>query len=372
MKKINVVHITEDMKIGGLERLIAMYAERLNSEVFDVHVLTLNSKGPIYEELEKKRIKISCIEMKSSRDFFGFCRLIAYLKKNDIKVVHSHGHTADTIARLAALFAAVPVRLVHMHNTHWSFPFRVKLKDRILSAVTDRIICCSKAVENFVLEVESINKRYTQVIYNGININKYKFCKKKDIKARKFNIVCVASLNPHKGQELLIEAVSQLKDNIKDHVKLIIAGEGKQKEFLCNKAIECGISEIVELKGRVDDVPSLLKSSDLFILPSKEREGLPLSMIEAMASGLPVIGTDVGGVSEVIENEKNGFLIEPNNAIALQEAIEKIYKMDEDIMNSFCFRSRQIVEKLFNEDVMLRQTEDLYKECLFKKGFSYE
>ena len=181
-----------------------------------------------------------------------------------------------------------------------------------------------------------------------------------------FIVGCVASLFPHKGHKYLLEAAKIVLDDFPGKAKFILAGSGILEDSLRAYAKELGIEEYVEFKGVVADIPGLLCSFDLVVLPSSEREGLGLSLIEAMAAGKPVIGTSVGGIPEVIKDGQNGFLVPPKDSKALSKAILTILQ-DPVRASQMGKIGRQIAEEKFSEKHLLREISGLYRALFADK-----
>ena len=178
------------------------------------------------------------------------------------------------------------------------------------------------------------------VIYNGIDVSEFdpNFDKRENNEIR---IVCVARLIERKGLKYLIEAVGELKDN---NIKLIIVGEGNQEEELKNFAVELKMSDRVDFKGYVNhnQIADIYKNSDIFVLPSLN-EGMSNALLEAMGTGLPVIVTDTGGTTELIDG--NGVVVPMSDSNAIAEAIRGFMDDPETCMR-MGMRSREIAERM--------------------------
>jgi glycosyltransferase involved in cell wall biosynthesis len=167
----------------------------------------------------------------------------------------------------------------------------------------------------------------------------------------------IAILRRKKGHHIILDAIPSVLKEIPDAV-FVFAGDGPQRDNILNKIKASVLSEKVFMLGLRKDIPEILKSIDVFALPTLQ-EALGTSFIEAMAMGKPVIGADVGGVSEVIRNGVNGCLIEPDNPHALAEAIIKILK-DTEAARLMGMEGRKIVEKDYTVDKMCERMYALY------------
>lgn len=364
MEKIKVLHVVEDLRIGGLERIIASIVTNLDKNKYDVGVWCLSEGGEIALDLIGKGISVKILGMKSYHNPLNIIALSQLIRRNRIKILHIHGYFAGTFGRLAAIIARVPIIIYHVHSTYYGYKKRNILTEKILSFFTDNIVCISKAVRKFVMQVEGINEKKACLIYNGIeapevfnepaHINRDSFgLSKKD-----FVAITVASLTPNKGHHVLIHAMKTVSRK-HSNLGLLITGEGPLRNGLDEHLKELPFfSKILFAKER-KEVISLLKLADVFVLPSVKREGLGIALIEAMAVGLPVIGTRLGGIPEVIQDNINGFLVTPGNHEELAAAIEKIIG-DKVIRDEMGRMGRKIYEKSFTVETMLRKIELLY------------
>jgi len=365
MKKINIVHLVEDLNVGGLEKVIAAIAIKINKDKFNIRVWCLVKGGEIFDELKDNSVDVEVLGMKRPYSPLFHIMLARKLKDNDIHIVHTHGIAANGIGRMAAVIAGTPVIIKHIHTLCIRHSYKSILKDIFLNIFTHKIICCSKAVANFVIEKEKVNSKKVIVIYNGVDIEKFK--ERKTTGEEEFTIGCVASLYPHKGHKYLLEAVKKVIDDSHKKIKLIIVGDGILSNSLKKYARELGIQEFIEFKGTVYDVTSVIATFDVAVLPSSEREGLGLSLIEAMAASRPVIGTKVGGIPEVIKEGVNGILVEPRNPHALAKAILTLIN-NKEITISMGREGRKIAETRFSLGAMIENIESLYGG-LFKRKY---
>jgi len=170
-------------------------------------------------------------------------------------------------------------------------------------------------------------------------------------------VLTLARLAPQKGVEYLVEAAARVPD-----VLFVVAGDGPDREALERKAESCGVKERVLFLGHRQDVPELLESCDLFVLPSLY-EGLPVSVLEAMASGRPVIATRIGGTDEAVEDDVNGLLVPPADPIALASAIRRLLA-DRSLAQRLSARARDRVRREFSSETVAAHTAAIYEELV--------
>jgi glycosyltransferase involved in cell wall biosynthesis len=366
MRKKKILHMVEDLNIGGLERVVESIVIGLNNDKYDIEVWCLAKGGTIADCLIEKGINLRILGMKSYYNPYNILKLSYYLKKSRITIIHLHGYFGNTFGRLSAVFAGVPIKIAHIHTTYYKFKKRNICIEKLLSYFTDKIICISKATKKFVEEFEGISEKKTCLIYNGVSpVRELSY--KPNLKRISCNFskddiiaITVASLVHHKGHRILIDAISIISKKFKN-LKLFILGDGPLRGTLESHVRDKGLESTIIFIGKKNDVFSYLKISDLFILPSIEREGLGLALIEAMASGLPLIGTDIGGIPEVIENNVNGIMIPPDNTNSLAEAIERLIT-DQKLRNEMGKEGKRIFKEKFSEKTMIHKIESLYDQ----------
>lgn len=362
--KINVVHVTENLNVGGLERLVVSIVLGLDKSKFDVKVWCLVKGGEFFDKLKHEGVDVKIIGLNSSRNSRSLGKLKEKLKHEKIDIVHTHGVTATNLGRIAAKFAKVPVIIAHMHSTYYSYTIKQRIIDKVLSWFSDKVICCSEAVSEFIHRKEWVSKKKLQVIYNGVDTEKFKPL---DTNGEGINrIACVASLFEHKGHKYLIDAMSQIINRCSSKIKLEIIGDGVLRKDLEEQVKRLGLENNIEFKGEISNIADILPFFDIAVLTSSLREGLGISLLEAMACGLPVIGTKIGGIPEVIADEKNGILVAPQNSEELAKAILKIMN-NKSLARQMGEKSRSIACEKFSQKLMIKKIEKLYENLLNDK-----
>jgi len=360
----NVVQIVEDLKLGGLERVIENIAVHSDTDKFRMSVLCLSRGGKIAENLISAGVDVEVMGINGYHNPLNIVRVVKWLRKKKIDIVHTHGYPAGVLGRISAIIAGVPCIVHHIHSTYLDLNKRHHFTEQILSWFSSRIICCSEAVRRFVLEKEQIAKHKLTVIYNGVpeadNTNAGDTAELKNtLGFQKDNIIvgCIASLTPHKGHRYLLEAFREI-----DNAGLLIVGDGPMGEELRKLSRELGISGRTVFTGHKMDVSPYARLMDIAVLPSSEREGLPISVIEAMALSKPVIAAAVGGLPEVVADGETGIIFEAKNSRALTTAIGRL-SAEPHLRETMGARGRERYEKMFSLNDMLNKMEDLYENC---------
>jgi glycosyltransferase involved in cell wall biosynthesis len=361
---IKVTHVVEDLKIGGLERIIENIVMTLDSHRFEIYVLCLSRSGAIADKLIAHKKNVEIFNLKNYHNPFNLVKVITWLKRKKIDIVHTHAYPAGVLGRIAAILAGVPCIFHHLHSTYFYLNTRNYFIERILSRFTHKVICCSEAVKRFALERESISKDKLVVIYNGtpephlLNTAAAHGLKKSlNIPQDVCVIGCVASFVPHKGHRYLLEAFKKI-----ENAYLLLIGNGLIKTNLYQLAFELGISKRVIFAGSQIDVAPYMQVMDVVVLPSSEVEGLGLSVIEAMAMSKPVVATKIGGVPEVVDDGTTGFLVKPKDCDALAEAINTLAKAP-GLVHTMGRNGRKKYQEMFTLKYMMKRMVEMYEGC---------
>jgi len=317
-KKIKIVIGVNSFTRGGTEKQLVEQLKVFDKNKFKFYLITLKqfkNKGNFYDLLPK-HVETYKLDFKSFRDVSEWIALIKILKKIKPDIVMTSLFFSNTIFRMLKIF--FKYRIISREHNVYTNKTRLKvLIDKLFSYLTFKIVAVSKTVAKFTANQEKINKNKFLVIHNGINLQEIKQFKekynKKNLKKElgfKQNdkiIINVARLIEQKNHKLLIDAFSEFS-KIKDGYKLIIVGGGPRKEELEKQINDLGLKDKVFLLGERRNVFKFYIISEFFVLTSK-KEGFPNVGIEAMAFGLPIISTKVGGMDECVKNYVNGFLV---------------------------------------------------------------
>lgn len=364
MKKKNIVHLVQDLETGGLEKVIKTIVTSIDARKYNIEVWCLASGGEIAEEIKREGIELKILGLTNYHNPSSILKLTYLLKKHNIDIVHTHGYFANTFGRISAFIGGIPKKIAHVHTIKKQNPYI----EKILSLVTDKIICISGAVQEFIIKEEGVKRNKTILIYNGIespNIqadsNKGDTLKKSlDINKNDIVLVVIASLTKHKGHSFLINAFAQsFKNN--QNLKLLIVGTGPLKDAILSQIRDQDLFTRAILLGFRKEIMQLLSIADISILPSITKEGLGLALIESIAMKKPVIGSNVGGIPEVIEDGVNGIVVPHSNVEKLAYAIDRLAN-NRELRKWMGETSGEIFKKKFTKSKMIYAIEKLYDE----------
>lgn len=367
---LKVLRVVPSLEMGGVENTLLSLLPRLDRDKYQISLCCLYRGDDLAREAEEHQIPLFTLRMRPRLDvdlkyLKGINQLRRFLRKEKFDIVHTHLYKANTPGRIAAILARVPIIIANEHNVDsWKKPGQMAA-DRFLSKFTNKVIVVSQAVKRFYHEEVGLPENKIEVVYNGVDLEK--FSKRVDIEKKKeeLNIPqdskvvgIIGRLHPQKGHEYFLKAAAIVTREIPS-VRFLIIGEGTLRDELEKMADRLGLADKTLFTGQRRDIAEILSVLDISVLSSL-REGFSITVLESMASGLPVVVTDVGGNREVVEESQTGFIVPPENVGALAAAIARILK-DENLARRMGERAHERV-KSFSIEKMARQTESIYDE----------
>jgi glycosyltransferase involved in cell wall biosynthesis len=327
-----IAHVVLSLQPGGLERLVCTLVCSPVLSVLPTIILCLDEPGVLAPVVEKAGCRVVVVKRRAGLDLGLIGRLAKVLKQEGITVVHTHNLDPMFYAGCAAWLRSIAVRIHTQHDT-WlrTYNWKDRVKFRIASLFFSKIVGVSQDTTRAFGEY-GISSTQSLTILNGIEESK--FSRRHNGKSssafkpvdfpnsREWRVGTVARLSPEKGIHHLLYAHSILQAR-GITIRLVLVGDGPQRGELEALAKTLGISSNVEFLGFQDNVETFLSTFDFFVLPSMT-EGIPLSLLEAMANGLPVVATKVGGIPEIVVHQESGLLVPPGQPEALAYAMSQL------------------------------------------------
>lgn len=374
-QKIKVIHIYKDFDIyNGLIETFMIMAKEINDKLFDFKVCVFKYSGSPYgNRFRELGGKLDSLDATWEDNPLIIWKLYKYLKQEKPHIVQTYILKPNLYGRIAAKLAGIPVIISTELTLRNQAPSRLRrMRDLFfhpmnacLNRYTDVIICASEAIKK-EWQKRSIKDKLT-VIYPPFDIAKLPSLKKKPIKKNGDWIIgIVGRLSEEKRHIDLLKAFADVSLKF-PAVTLQIVGDGYLRQDLERTAGELGISKIVTFTGFQENVYEYLEKMDLFVLPSRT-EGSPLSILEAMAAGLPVISTNIGGIPEIVINNSTGLLVALENTDELSGAIVRLLS-NPSAMKKMGENGRKRVMAHFHPGKFIEQHENIYKSQLSAKGF---
>jgi glycosyltransferase involved in cell wall biosynthesis len=343
---------------GGTEGQMIELARRLDRTRFQVHLACLNRTGS-WAARAASIAEIAEFPIRSFRRPSTLARMwefARWCRQRRIAVLHATDLYSNVFALPAAALARVPVRIGNRREINPDKPLGLIGLQRTSYAFAHGIVANSTAVADR-LRAERVSPDAITVVPNGIDVDAYR---PRTAPRPLRRIVTVANLRPEKAHEVLIDAFASLPPAL--NLELALVGGGTRSEELKRLVAQRGVASRVRFLDHRDDVPAILAESDLFVLTSRS-EAFPNSVMEAMAAGLPVIATAVGGVPELVQHDVNGILIPVDDREALTRAIRRL--VDEPHRAAALGHAgRETISSRFSFARMVRSFEDLYLDLL--------
>ena len=352
---------------GGGERVAAQMAERLDPARFDRTLcVTRPSAAALLDEVRSSGVRVLELDRSAQFDLAAWRPLVRFLRDEQTQVLHSHKFGSNVWCALFARLARVPVFVTHEHS--WSFTgdrLRVALDRRWISSRADAMVAVSSADARRMIAVEQIQEQKIRIIPNGIArpvvADPAALRQELGLEADLPLIGMVASLRPEKRIDLLLDAV-QLVASSGRPFHVVIVGAGPLAEELKAHAEHAGVAERVSFLGYRPNGSDLAAAFDIAVLTS-DREGTPLSLLEYMALGRAIVATAVGGIPEVITDERDGLLVAPGNAEQVAAAITRLLDAPEERLKLGSAAARRQAAE-YDLDSTVRQIESLYVELI--------
>jgi glycosyltransferase involved in cell wall biosynthesis len=355
---IRVVHVVNQLDMGGMEKLLVEFARHADRDRFALHFVSLAGRGDLADEIEAHGWKVTALDYQFGLHPGLVLRFAGLFRRLRADIVHAHNSRpllyAGPAARLAGAWKVICTR----HNARTGTPRRLTALTRLASLTADRVVCVSSASARVAL-AEGIAPRRIRTLLNGIDPTRFRPAEGDG------PVVAVGRLSPEKDFATLIRAAGQAARH-DPTFRLVIAGSGPCDEGLRRLVAEQNLGGTVALLGQVRDVPSLLAGGRAFALSSLT-EGVSIAILEAMAAQLPVVATRVGGNPEIVADGRTGRLVPPSDPAALAGALLELW-LDPDRRRSMGRAGRERVVADFDVRKVVARYEAMYLEGRGPRG----
>lgn len=367
-KPISVMMFSNATVRAGAEEHILELLRGLDRRQFQLHLACPEVLLTQYGKDIPEDVHVTPILLDRLFDMRGAIRLALTLRNQKIGILHSHMFRAGLFASPIGWLCRVPVILetTHVRETWRKGWFKSKfVVDRAVGHLIDRYIAVSEANSKYLIEEKRIPARKVTVIQNGCSMDRVNPEKahpegiRESLGFSKSDIVLIvmARLEPQKGHKILLQALSTVRAEF-PNIRLICLGTGALKDELNSLARELKLNEIVRFVGFQSNVADWLAVADIGVLPSFY-EGLPLTAVETLAAGLPLVATAVDGTPEVVLDGKTGLLVPPGDPAAMAGAIRQLARQSE-LRQKLAKAGREWVLQRFTIERQVEQTSSLY------------
>ncbi|MCU0651553.1 MAG: glycosyltransferase family 4 protein [Candidatus Omnitrophica bacterium] len=363
---MNILLLSNHLNVGGISSYILTLAKGLQNKGHKVYVAS--GAGELLVRLKDEGIIHIPVPLKTKAEIspnvlISFFKLLPEMKKKNIDIIHANTRVTQVLSCFLSRYSGAP-----FISTCHGF-FKKRLFRKILSCWGERVIAISEQVKEHLVNDFGVQKNRIRLVHNGIDLTKFSpqlsafsFQQKKDFALSDGPVIgIVARLSDVKGHIYLIQAMKMVLEKIPS-AQLVIVGEGKIKDSLVKLSRELCIEKSMKFIPNVMDTRGILSVIDLFVLPSL-KEGLGLSLMEAMSMGKAVVGSNIGGIKSLIQHRVNGLLVEPANPEQLALAIIELLQ-DAAKRELFGQRALEFIAGNFSQSDMISKTEEVYQECV--------
>jgi glycosyltransferase involved in cell wall biosynthesis len=364
MNKIRLMHVIEDLGVGGLERVVVTICRNIDRSRFEPSVLVLRGSGVLEQELAQLDVEVIDIGGAPGKgDYFAFRKVAREARKRRIDLFHTHNTLPLFDAFAAARLTGVRGHVHTDHARHFPDKLRYMIAEHFASYFLDGIVAVSDDTKKNLVHYEKIPPSRIIVIPNGIDGER--FTRPVDVAAKRVAlgvssgpvIGLAARLTEQKGVIYLLQAVVQLREQYPG-LQVLIAGTGDQDDYLKRTADDLRIASAVHFLGMRLDIPELIRAFDVFVMPSIW-EGLPMALLESFAAGTPVVASDVGGVGKVIRHRENGSVVPARDPGALAAELAHVLARPE-LRKKYSEAGRRTFEESYSAEAMTRRYEAVY------------
>lgn len=389
-----IAHIVFSFDIGGLENGVVNLINHSDADKFRHVIICLSHYTDFFKKIKKQDVEIFSLDKKPGKDWPMFYRLYKLLKQLQPDIVHTR-NLATLECQLSVMLAGIKARV---HGEHgWDMGDlsggnkKYQLLRKLYVPMVKQYIVLSKEGYHYLHKVLGIGKKKINHIYNGVDINKFSLPVNKNFSRDSFSVNgdsannffpenfisenglifgTVGRMAEVKNQLFLVQSFLNLLDRepeFSDRIRLLIVGDGILMQpalKLINEYCEQRQCENrwVHFSGKSDQVDEMMRLMDVFVLPSLA-EGISNTILEAMATSLPVIATDVGGNSELVQNNKTGYLVPVNDIEQLTKTM-KVYLDEPELILRQGQAGRKRIEDCFSLKCMVNHYENVYQKVL--------
>ena len=352
MSPIPIIHVSVGLNVGGMEKLLVEFARHADRKRFDLKFVSLTAKGRAAEQIERLGWPVTTLDISPGIKPAIFVQLMRLFWQAGAGIVHTHNSKPLLYAVPAALLARVPTIIHTRHGQRWGETRPQNCLFNLMAGRADRIVSVSNDSRKLCLR-QGLPEKKLMTIHNGIDVSLFSAT----VPQRSGPIVFVGRLSPEKDIPTLLRAVA-IAVKEEPSFRLHLAGAGPSLSELKSLTEQLELNQQVTFLGQTNDVAGVLAKASLLVLPSLT-EGISLALLEAMARGIPVVATTVGGNTEVVIDGETGLLVPPQSPSELAAAMLKLYRQPE-LARQMGASGLKRVEAHFDSRTMVGQYESLY------------
>ena len=368
--KLRIALVLTELRAGGMERVVVHLAKGLAVRNIEVLVVCLQAAGKLASELDDSKIRLVALNSFTGKDFSAILRLRQFFAQFQPSIINVHDYSSLPYTVLSNLFSARAPVAFTAHGLLYEGFDNKKWLNRLFARFISQLTAVSVKVSNRHCEYLGW-KRPVEIIANGVPETHCELTVREHIRNKigcnpyETLFIAVGNPRPEKGFEDLIDAVVFLRNDLSSDKGFLVAVAGSLNnsdycQMLMRRVEDCQISKQIKFLGYCDDVTSLYRSADAFVLSSRS-EGLPMVILEAMMSGLPVVATRIGGIPEAVGSQV--LLVEPEQPRQLASAMKRLMEED-DLRERLGLSGRKHVKEFYGVDRMVNDYVRSYQGML--------
>ncbi len=361
---LDILHTESSDGWGGQEARTVLEAEHLGRRGHRVRIAGPSNSG-IGREARRRGIPFIPIPMRSVMDLNGWFRLHRLLRRERPAILHTHSSKDSWLAGLAGKRTGVPVLI---RTRHVSIPVHAHRLNPVYR-IPDRIIVTASATRDHLVRQYGLEPERVVTLPTGVDLDRFgphvsgrPFREEFGLDERTPLVGIVAQLRGSKGHDTFIEAARLLSGENPD-TRFLVVGDGLWRNIVREKVDREGMTDRVRLTGYREDIPAVMAALDVLVMASIRTDGIPQAGLQAMATGLPLVGTDVGGIPEIVRDGETGLLVPPGDAPALADAVGRLIA-DKALRNRLGATGLERVRERYSLEGMLDALERLYEDRL--------
>lgn len=366
---MRIVHLINSLDYGGAEQVVASLAATQARAGHSIWLVCLRDKGPHpvnIVPMVEAGVQIITLEKPEGLHLGTLRKLATFLATKRIEVIHTHNHLVHHYGAVAARLAKVPAIVNTLHGTSTlKMPVPAKMLYWFSCMLSDRVVSVCAQVHAVFKREYRLPTRILWTVDNGIELSPFLAIKRR-APSEITTFGMIGRFDPVKDHECLIRAFTILKAK-HPTIRLRLLGDGYLRSTLESLARKLGVVEDIHFVGFSLDTAQFLSEIDIYVISSRS-EGLPLTLLEAMGSGLPIVATAVGGIPEIIGKANCGWLCKPDNPVGLAGAMEEALEAPNRPAIGLC--SRHAAEMHYSVSRMGREYESLYRQILLQRGYA--
>jgi glycosyltransferase involved in cell wall biosynthesis len=372
-RRTRVVYLAHTLAVGGAEEMILNLVRHLPA-AFEPVVVCIDQPGPIGAEIQNTGVTFHSLGLRPGlRRPFDLIRLQQFIHGLEPTIVHTFLLTASLYGRFAAMLARVPIVIGTEVNIYERKQPLHRVAERWLMAGTDAVITSADSVRDFYVDQVAADPDKVAVIYNAVDWSQLHASTDRATVRAELGVPIdvpvagiIARLTEQKAHRVLFDALASRPEL--HALQVIVVGDGELRADLQRRVEQLGLSGRVHFVGARRDLGNILGAVDMFLMPSLW-EGLPLSLVLAMGAGLPVIASRVAGIPEIVQDNVNGLLVDPNDATQLAAAMVRLVE-DQSLRAALGEAAKAFVLPRFGIARYVASVTSLYDRLLTGKQLS--